>query len=141
MRKTAFAPGETVGAAELARAGLLLLGELAAVDATAVFIPADAEGAVRRIEIGPGARVGAYAVICGGACIGQNAQVEEHTIVGKPEKGYAVGHIYPGAGAHSQIGPGVVVRGRLVDRPASHRVARAWPAGPGAATPLRHGTA
>jgi acetyltransferase-like isoleucine patch superfamily enzyme len=114
MSKTAFAPGETVGAAELARAGLLLLGERAAVDVTAVFVPADAEGAVSRIEIGSGARVGAYAVICGGACIGENAQVEEHTIVGKPEKGYAVGHVYPGAGAHTHIGPGVVVRAGAV---------------------------
>jgi acetyltransferase-like isoleucine patch superfamily enzyme len=114
VSRTAFAPGETVGAAELARAGLLLLGERAAVDATAVFVPADAEGAVLRIEIGPGARVGAYAVICGGACIGENAQVEEHTIVGKPERGYAVGHVYPGAGAHTQVGPGVVVRAGAV---------------------------
>lgn len=114
MSNTTFAPGETVGAAELARAGLLLLGERAAVDATAVFVPSDAEGAVRRIEIGSGTRVGAYAVICGGTCTGENTQIEEHAIVGKPEKGYAVGHVYPGAGAHTQIGPGVVVRAGAV---------------------------
>jgi acetyltransferase-like isoleucine patch superfamily enzyme len=114
VSEKAFAPGETVGAAELARAGLLLLGEQAVIDATAVFVPADAEGAIRRIEIGSGVRVGAYAVICGGACIGENAQVEEHTIVGKPEKGYAVGHLYPGAGARTQISPGVVVRAGAV---------------------------
>jgi acetyltransferase-like isoleucine patch superfamily enzyme len=108
------APGETVGAAELARAGLLLLGEQVTMDANAVFVPAGAEGAVRRIEIGSGARVGAYSLIYGGACIGENAQVEEHTIVGKPEKGYAVGHVYPGAGAHTQIGPGGVVRAGAV---------------------------
>ena len=114
MRETAFAPDETVGAAELARAGLLLLGEQAAIDATTVFVPADAEGAVRRIEIGSGARIGAYTVLCGGTCIGENAQVEEYTIVGKPERGYAVGHVYPGAGAHTQIGPGVIVRAGAV---------------------------
>lgn len=110
MSETVLAPGETVGAVELARAGLLLLGEQVIIEATAVFVPADAEGAVCRIEIGSGARVGAYTVICGGTCIGENAQVEEHTIVGKPERGYAVGHVHPGAGAHTQIGPGVVVR-------------------------------
>jgi len=114
MSETVLAPGETVGAAELARAGLLLLGEQVTIDATAVFVPVDAEGVERSIEIGPGARVGAYAVICGGACIGENAQVEEHTIVGKPEKGYAVGHVHPGAGAHTQIGPSVVVRAGAV---------------------------
>ena len=90
MSETVLAPGETVGAAELARAGLLLLGEQVTIDATAVFVPADAEGAVRRIEIGSGARVGAYAVICGGACISENAQVEEHTIVGKPQLGHSL---------------------------------------------------
>src|SRR5712691_8505465 len=111
---TVFAPGETVGAAELTRAGLLMLGEKVTIDATAVFAPADAEGTVRRIQIGSGARVGAYALICGGARIGENAQVEEHTIVGKPEKGYAVGQFYPGTGAHTQIGPGVVVRAGAV---------------------------
>jgi acetyltransferase-like isoleucine patch superfamily enzyme len=111
---TVFAPGETVGAAELARAGLLLLGEQVTMDATAVFVPADAEGAVRRIEIGARARVGAYSLIYGGACIGENARVEEHTIVGKPETGYAVGHVYPGAGARTQIGPGVAVRAGAV---------------------------
>jgi len=80
---TVFAPGETAGAAELAQAGLLLLGEQVTIDATAVFVPADAEG-IRRIEIGSGARVGAYSLIYGDACIGENARVEEHTIVGKP---------------------------------------------------------
>ena len=114
MRETVFAPEETVGAAELARAGLLLLGEQAAIDATAVFVPADAEGAVRRIEIGSGARIGTYTVICGGTCIGENTRVEERIIVGKPERGYAVGHVYPGAGAHTRIGPGVVVRAGAV---------------------------
>ena len=114
MSRTVFAPGETAGAAELMRAGLLMLGEKVTIDATAVFAPADAEGTVRRIQIGSGARVGAYALICGGARIGENAQVEEHTIVGKPEKGYAVGQFYPGTGAHTQIGPGVVVRAGAV---------------------------
>ena len=114
MSATVFAPGETVGAVELARAGLLLLGEQVTMNANAVFIPADAEGAARRIEIGSGVRVGAYSLIYGGACIGEDARLEEHTIVGKPEEGYAVGHVYPGAGAHTQIGRGVVVRAGAV---------------------------
>src|SRR5260370_20969476 len=111
---TVFAPGEEVGAGEVTRGGLLLIGEQVTIDPTAVFAAVDAEGTVRRIEMGSGARVGAYALICGGACIGENAHVEEHTIVGKPEKGYAVGQFYPGTGAHTQIGPGVVVRAGAV---------------------------
>jgi acetyltransferase-like isoleucine patch superfamily enzyme len=114
VSEKASAPGETVGAAELARAGLLLIGEKAAIDPTAIFVPADDEGAIRRIEIGAGARIGAYAVIRGGTCIGENAQAEEHTIVGKPETGYAAGHLYPGAGARTQISAGVVVRAGAV---------------------------
>jgi hypothetical protein len=51
MSESRFAPGETVAAAELARSGLLLLGESVRIDATAVFAPADEQGVVRPIQI------------------------------------------------------------------------------------------
>jgi tetrahydrodipicolinate N-succinyltransferase len=89
-----FAPGEAASANELAKAGLLLAGEGTHVSPYAVFIPADERGAARPVEIGPGCRVGAYAVICGGTVLRENARVEEHALVGTPERGYAVGHVY-----------------------------------------------
>ncbi|MCW2943497.1 MAG: acyltransferase family protein [Actinoallomurus sp.] len=110
MSETAFAPGETVTAAELARAGLLLLGVGASVDATAVFVPADEQGMARPIQIAAGCRIGAHAVIYGGVRLGEGARVEEGVIVGKPETGYAVGHIYPGAGADTVIEPQATLR-------------------------------
>jgi acetyltransferase-like isoleucine patch superfamily enzyme len=75
-----------------------------------MFVPTDAEGTVRPVEIGPGCQVGAYAVIYGGMVLQDGARVEEHAIVGKPERGYAVQQTYPGAGASTVIGPGTVVR-------------------------------
>jgi acetyltransferase-like isoleucine patch superfamily enzyme len=110
MSEPGFAPGETVAAAELARAGLLLLGEGVSVDATAVFAPADEQGVVRPIEIATGCRIGAHTVIWGGARLCEGARIEEGVIVGKPETGYAVGHVYPGAGADTVIGPDTTVR-------------------------------
>lgn len=110
MSESRFAAGETVAAAELARSGLLLLGEGVRIDATAVFAPADEQGVVRPIQITAGCRIGAHTVICGGAQLGEGARVEEGVIVGKPETGYAVGHVYPGAGAETVIGPEVTLR-------------------------------
>jgi hypothetical protein len=49
-------------------------------------------------------------VICGGTVLRKAATIEEHALVGKPERGYAVGHLYPGAGAGTVIGAGVVIR-------------------------------
>lgn len=110
MSESRFAPGETVAAVELARSGLLLLGEDVRIDATAVFAPADDQGAARPVEIAAGCRIGAHAVIYGGARLAAGCRVEEGAIVGKPEAGYAVGHLYPGAGADTVIGPEVIVR-------------------------------
>jgi acetyltransferase-like isoleucine patch superfamily enzyme len=59
-------------------------------------------------------RVGGYAVICGGTKLGGGCRVEEHALVGKPEQGYAVGHVYPGAGTATIVGPGAVVRAGAV---------------------------
>jgi acetyltransferase-like isoleucine patch superfamily enzyme len=109
-----FAPGEAVSAAELARSGLLLAGEGTRLSPYAAFIPADDRGTVRPVEIGPGCSVGAYAVICGGTVLWDCACVEEHTMVGKPERGYAVGHVYPGAGSRTVVGGEAVVRSGAV---------------------------
>ena len=84
-----FAPGEEAGADRLARS---------------VFVPADAQGTVRPVEVGPGCRIGAYAVIYGGTVVREGASIEEHALAGKPERGYAVGHVYPGSGAGTVIG-------------------------------------
>ena len=53
-------------------------------------------------------------MICGGTRIRDGARVEEHVIVGRPEQGYAVGLVYPGAGADTVIGAGAVIRSGAV---------------------------
>jgi UDP-3-O-[3-hydroxymyristoyl] glucosamine N-acyltransferase len=40
--------------------------------------------------------------------------VEERALVGKPERGYAVGCVYPGSGACTLIGQGAVIRAGAV---------------------------
>lgn len=105
-----YRAGQEADAAALIRSGLLTIGERAVVSPRAVFMPADAQGTVRPVEIGPGCQVGAYAVLYGGAVLRHGAQVEEHVIVGKPERGYAVQRTYPGEGATTTLGPGVVIR-------------------------------
>lgn len=109
-----LAPGEAVDAARLARHGLLRTGDGCTVSPLAVFVPADAEGTIQPIELGDGCQVGPFSVIFGGTRIGNSARVEEHVIVGKPEQGYAVGHVYPGAGADTMIGDGAVIRAGAV---------------------------
>ncbi len=73
-------------------------------------VPADEQGTARPVRIAAHCRVGADAVIYGGASLGEGAQVEEQAIVGKPEHGYAVGHIYPDAGADTPMGAEVTIR-------------------------------
>jgi acetyltransferase-like isoleucine patch superfamily enzyme len=107
-------PGEAVDATRLARRGLLRTGEGCTVSPLAVFVPADAEGTIRPIELGDGCQVRPFAVIFGGTRIGNSTRVEEHVIVGKPEQGYAVGHVYPGAGTDTVIADGVVIRAGAV---------------------------
>ena len=109
-----FAPGEAVDATRLARRGLLRTGERCSVSPLAVFVPADAEGTIRPIELGNDCHVGPFTVICGGTRIGNGARVEEHVVVGRPERGYAVGHVYPGAGADTVLGDGSVIRAGAV---------------------------
>jgi acetyltransferase-like isoleucine patch superfamily enzyme len=109
-----FAPGEALDATRLVRRGLLRTGEGCTVSPLAVFVPADTEGTVRPVELGDGCRVGLFAVIFGGTRLGNGARVEEHAIVGRPEQGYAVGHVYPGSGADTVIGDGAVIRAGAV---------------------------
>lgn len=105
-----MAPGEAVDAARLSRLGLLRTGEGCVISPLAIFIPADPEGTVRPVELGDGCEVGAFAVIWGGIRIGDSVRVEERAILGRPEQGYAVGHVYPGAGVDTVIGAGAVIR-------------------------------
>ena len=58
MREPAFAPGETADAATLSRAGLLRAAEGSVISPLAVFMPADAQGVIRPVEIGAAARSG-----------------------------------------------------------------------------------
>ena len=114
MSESAFTAGETVSAGELSRTGLLRAAEGSTINQLAVFVPADTQGVTRPVQIGADCRIGPFAVIYGGTVISDGALVEEHAIIGKPEKGYAVGHTYPGAGAETFIGPGVVLRAGVI---------------------------
>ncbi len=104
-----FAPGEAVDAARLARRGLLRIGERCMISPLAVFVPADAEGTVRPIELGDGCQVGPFAVIFGGTRIGNGARVEEHVIAGRH------GHVEAGTGAEPQPASDRFPRGRTLD--------------------------
>ena len=110
MRERSFVPEETADVATLSRAGLLRAAEGSVISSLAVFLPADAQGVTRPVEIGAGCQVGPFAVIYGGSVLGDGTRLEEHAIVGKPEQGYAVGHTYPGSGAPTIIGAGAVIR-------------------------------
>jgi acetyltransferase-like isoleucine patch superfamily enzyme len=114
MIRGIVAPKEEVSLAGLARSGLLVAGNSTYVSPYAVFVPADALGVVRPVRIGAGCRIGAYAVIHGGTTLGEGSRVEEHAVVSKPEYGYAVGQVYPGAGTSTVIGRGAVVRSGAV---------------------------
>lgn len=71
-------------------------------------------GTLRAITVLAGAVIGPFAVIHGGVSLAEQVRVEEHAVVGKPELGYAVGRIYPGAGADTMIAAGAVVRAGAV---------------------------
>ncbi|MCU1645405.1 MAG: acyltransferase family protein [Nocardia sp.] len=102
--------GRELTVAELDRAGLLYADESVQISRFAVFIPADELGVLHPVVIQRHAVIGAFAVVHGGATVSENARVEEHSVVGKPEHGYAVGQIYPGNGSATVIGPGAVIR-------------------------------
>ncbi|WP_198545937.1 N-acetyltransferase [Actinacidiphila yeochonensis] len=98
------------GMSELVSVGLLEIGQGCRISPTAVFEPQDEQGTIRTIRIGDHVVIGSGAVICGGVEIGEGSRIEEHTVLGKPELGYAVGRTYPGAGAPTRLGEGVTVR-------------------------------
>lgn len=95
---------------ELVAAGLLQIGQGCRISPHTVFEPQDEQGTLRPICIGDRAVVAAGVVVHGGTELGEAARVEEHAVVGKPELGYALGRTYPGAGADTRIGAGVVLR-------------------------------
>jgi acetyltransferase-like isoleucine patch superfamily enzyme len=94
----------------LVAAGLVEVGVGCAISAHAVFEPRDHQRTLRQIVIGDGCVVQAGAVLHGGVQLAAGARVEEHVVVGKPELGYAVGSVHPGAGATTSIGPEAVLR-------------------------------
>ena len=114
MRHQEFAPGEAVSAAELGRAGLLMVDEAAHVSRHVAFVPADHLGKARPVQVGSGCSIGPYAVLYGGTVLRHGSRVEEHAVVGQPELGYAVGNVYPGAGGGTVIGMGAVIRSGAV---------------------------
>ncbi|MGH3681147.1 MAG: DapH/DapD/GlmU-related protein [Natronosporangium sp.] len=101
---------EPITVTDLARAGLLQVGEGCHISPYAIFAPSDLLGTLRPIELGERCVIGAGAVLHGGARLAVGVHVEDHTIVGKPEHGYAVREVYPGAGAATTIAAGVVLR-------------------------------
>lgn len=105
-----FTVADRISAADLARAGLLDTGQECVIDAGAAFVPADALGVVRPVRLGARCVIAAGAVVHGGVILHDEARVEEFVVIGKPEHGYAVRAVYPGAGGPTEIGAGVVLR-------------------------------
>ena len=103
-------PAEPTTSAQLVQAGLLQIGVGCRLHPTAVFLPADLQGTLRPIVLGEQVTVGACAVLHGGLTIGAHTYIGHHTILGEPEYGYAVREFYPGAGAATIIGTGVILR-------------------------------
>jgi acetyltransferase-like isoleucine patch superfamily enzyme len=105
---------QTAAVRDLVAAGLLEVGARCVISAHVVFEPRDQQGTLRPIVLGDGCVVQAGAVLHGGVEVAAWARIEEQTVVGKPELGYALGHIYPGAGGTTLIGAGAVVRSGAV---------------------------
>jgi acetyltransferase-like isoleucine patch superfamily enzyme len=105
---------QEMGAAELDQAGLLKVEGDVHISRYALFVPVDNLGVSRVITIEAGAVIGPFAVIHGGTHVGSQARIEEHTVVGKPELGYAVGETHNGTGATTKVGAGSTVRSGAV---------------------------
>lgn len=71
-------------------------------------------GTLRPILLGARCTIGAGAVLHGGTQLATAVRVEEYALVGCPEYGYAVRHIYPGAGEPIIVGDDVVLRAGAV---------------------------
>lgn len=101
---------EQISVHDMIHAGLLEAGPDCRISATAVFVPSDMLGTLRKVALGARCVVGPGAVIHGDVRLADGVLVEEHVVVGKPEHGYAVRNVYPGSGAPTEIGAGVVLR-------------------------------
>lgn len=108
------ATGREMTASELEHAGLLHADINVVISRYAIFVPVDELGTPRPVVIRSGAVIEPFAVVHGGTTIGEQARVEEHTVVGKPELGYAVGKIRPGVGGGTVISAGATVRSGAV---------------------------
>jgi acetyltransferase-like isoleucine patch superfamily enzyme len=97
-------------ARELDAAGLLKVGPGCSVSKYALFRPVDHLGARRPVLLGEGVSIGAFAVIHGGTELGDGVRIEDRTIVGQPELGYAVRQQFAGAGATTTIAAAAVIR-------------------------------
>jgi len=76
----------------------------------ALFQPVDHLGMRRSVVLASGVVIGAFTLIHSGTEIGEGARVEDRTIVGQPELGYAVREHHSGAGMTTVLEAGVVVR-------------------------------
>lgn len=103
-----------LGVGELDHAGLLRADPGVQISRHAVFLPADELGILRPVTVRSGAVIRPFVIVHGGTMIGEQVRVEEHTVLGSPELGYAVGRIYPGAGGGTTIGAGTVIRAGAV---------------------------
>ncbi|WP_281202010.1 hypothetical protein [Nocardia harenae] len=95
---------------ELDRVGLLHAEPTARISRFALFVPADHLGVLRPVVVAGGAVICAFATVHGGVALAENALVEEQAVIGKPEHGYAVGRIHPGAGGMTLLGAESVIR-------------------------------
>lgn len=95
---------------ELRKKHLLSLGQNVQIDDSVIFLPYDQTGKAKSIKIGNNVRIMPFAVICGGATIGDHAVIESQVILGQPEYGYAIGKVYPGKAKKTVISEGVILR-------------------------------
>lgn len=114
MSTVPVSPSTYASACDLADAGLLIMGRGCSVSPHAIFQPIDALGTTRPIRLGARCVIGHGAVIHGGVELGECSVVEDHVIVGKPEFGYAIRKVYPGAGGPTIVGCGVSLRSGAV---------------------------
>ncbi|MBV9162021.1 MAG: hypothetical protein JO309_16035 [Pseudonocardiales bacterium] len=77
---------------------------------SAIFEPVDLTGSAQPIVIGRGCRIAPGAVLYGGVVLGEGVVVEDHSVVGKPEFGYAMGHHYDGHAGTCTVGAGSIIR-------------------------------
>lgn len=106
--------GTELSADEMDRSGLLETGHRSIVSPYAVFIPVDRTGVCRPVRLGDECEVGPFAVVHGGVTAGVRVRIEARTVVGAPERGYAVGRVHAGAGADTVLASGVVIRAGAV---------------------------